>query len=257
MSKCGKRAIGLLFAGSEYGQIIIYSKATHIESELGVTFAPKKRLALASTQSRKLWTRLVGEVRKLCIHCCCNPPEEQEPPWSGKPPVTGCVWNPTYEYYECCKELAEAYVAGELLGIQLTIKNSWGLETSGHFDGTYILLHAEAPYPDQYGCTWFLEVEFPPFIPENPPIVVMFRVWFCDEYGSICTIIPIPDISTGAGDLGNVFNVCCMEGECSLLGNCLGTPRPEPTEFQPFWDGGETEISWAPIYGVPIPPSLP
>jgi hypothetical protein len=91
MSKCGKRALGLLFAGSEYYQMIIYNRATKVEELLDVTFAPVKRLP---TVLGKIVGKLVSTVRKICLHCCCFPPTEPPPPPTPEecfpPPDGGC-----------------------------------------------------------------------------------------------------------------------------------------------------------------------
>ena len=84
MSSCGKRAVGLLFAGSPYYQIIIYGRATKVEEELEVLYAPVKRLP---TMIGRIVGKTIETVRKICLHCCCPTPTEPPPP---PPPPPEC-----------------------------------------------------------------------------------------------------------------------------------------------------------------------
>ncbi len=117
MDKCGKRALGLLFAGNAFTGDIFYNKAEYIEELLGIEFAPKKRLTV-EIATRGLLGRTIEEQRKLCTHCVCPPgpyEEQEETPPSCEEDI--------YEN-NCCDYINEALDEGTFLGWLITIKDA-------------------------------------------------------------------------------------------------------------------------------------
>ena len=75
LTACGKRAVGLLFAGG--GGIVVYNRMPLVASELGVTFAPRPRLQYKSS-SREIWIAKEDDgeeedvLAKPMMRCCCE-----------------------------------------------------------------------------------------------------------------------------------------------------------------------------------------
>jgi len=90
VTKCGKKAVGLLFAGSS--SITVFNRATDVAEGLGISFCPIPRLA---TSAGKISGKIIPadppgtpERHKLCYDCCCPRPPPPPPPspcwWCGE-----------------------------------------------------------------------------------------------------------------------------------------------------------------------------
>lgn len=68
LNKCGKGAVGILYAGSE--ELQVYNPAICVEKELDVRFAKPKRIPVLS-YVRRILGKIYSTGRKICNRCKC------------------------------------------------------------------------------------------------------------------------------------------------------------------------------------------